>query len=111
MFVLAKTDPSAKPHKSLSGFIVDSDTPGITVENKLINMGQRCSDTRIISTWPSLTLSILAGLATPLNTEGLTAFHLAFLSPSSLCGDFPPSRYRSFRQRLRPGREPARQGG
>ncbi|GAA5827120.1 hypothetical protein JCM11251_001125 [Rhodosporidiobolus azoricus] len=48
-FVLAKTDPSAKPHKSLSGFIVDADTPGITVEKKLVNMGQRCSDTRIIN--------------------------------------------------------------
>ncbi|GAA6046554.1 hypothetical protein JCM3770_006206 [Rhodotorula araucariae] len=48
-FVLAKTDPNAKPHKSLSGFIVDADTPGITVESKLINMGQRCSDTRIIN--------------------------------------------------------------
>ncbi|GAA5891839.1 hypothetical protein JCM8208_002908 [Rhodotorula glutinis] len=48
-FVLAKTDASGKPHKSLSGFIVDADTPGITVENKLINMGQRCSDTRIIN--------------------------------------------------------------
>ncbi|GAA5915932.1 hypothetical protein JCM6882_000183 [Rhodosporidiobolus microsporus] len=49
LFVLAKTDPSAKPHKSLSGFIVDADSPGITVENKLVNMGQRCSDTRIIN--------------------------------------------------------------
>ncbi|GAA5936655.1 hypothetical protein JCM10213_000020 [Rhodosporidiobolus nylandii] len=48
LFVLAKTDPSAKPHKALSGFIVDADTPGITVEKKLVNMGQRCSDTRII---------------------------------------------------------------
>uniref|UniRef100_A0A0K3C772 Medium-chain specific acyl-CoA dehydrogenase, mitochondrial n=1 Tax=Rhodotorula toruloides TaxID=5286 RepID=A0A0K3C772_RHOTO len=48
-FVLAKTDPTAKPHKALSGFIVDASTPGITVENKLINMGQRCSDTRIIN--------------------------------------------------------------
>ncbi|BGP12284.1 hypothetical protein JCM10213v2_000197 [Rhodosporidiobolus nylandii] len=49
LFVLAKTDPSAKPHKALSGFIVDADTPGITVEKKLVNMGQRCSDTRIIN--------------------------------------------------------------
>ncbi|GAA6018625.1 hypothetical protein JCM10207_008985 [Rhodosporidiobolus poonsookiae] len=48
-FVLAKTDPSAKPHKALSGFIVDADSPGITVEKKLVNMGQRCSDTRIIN--------------------------------------------------------------
>ncbi|GAA5918473.1 hypothetical protein JCM1841_003985 [Sporobolomyces salmonicolor] len=48
-FVLAKTDPDAKPHKALSGFIVDRNTPGISVESKLINMGQRCSDTRIIN--------------------------------------------------------------
>ncbi|GAA5861288.1 hypothetical protein JCM1840_005317 [Sporobolomyces johnsonii] len=48
-FVLAKTDPDAKPHKSLSGFIVDRNTPGISVESKLVNMGQRCSDTRIIN--------------------------------------------------------------
>ncbi|GAA5999876.1 uncharacterized protein JCM10292_003518 [Rhodotorula paludigena] len=48
-FVLAKTNPEGKPHKALSGFIVDADTPGITVEKKLVNMGQRCSDTRIIN--------------------------------------------------------------
>ncbi|GAA5981035.1 hypothetical protein JCM10908_003957 [Rhodotorula pacifica] len=48
-FVLAKTDPEGKPSRALSGFIVDADTPGITVESKLINMGQRCSDTRIIN--------------------------------------------------------------
>ncbi|GAA5957365.1 hypothetical protein JCM21900_006876 [Sporobolomyces salmonicolor] len=48
-FVLAKTDTDAKPHKALSGFIVDRNTPGISVESKLINMGQRCSDTRIIN--------------------------------------------------------------
>ncbi|GAA5909057.1 uncharacterized protein JCM6883_002592 [Sporobolomyces salmoneus] len=48
-FVLAKTDVNAKPHKSLTGFIVERNTPGITVEKKLINMGQRCSDTRIIN--------------------------------------------------------------
>lgn len=60
MFVLAKTDPSAKPHKSLSGFIVDSDSPGITVESKLVNLGQRCSDTRIISAFrPFCSLSRL----------------------------------------------------
>ncbi|KAG0664018.1 hypothetical protein C6P46_001878 [Rhodotorula mucilaginosa] len=48
-FVLAKTDPEGKPSRALSGFIVDADTPGISVESKLINMGQRCSDTRIIN--------------------------------------------------------------
>lgn len=48
-FVLAVTDPSAKPHKRLSGFIVDGDSAGITVDPKLINMGQRCSDTRLIN--------------------------------------------------------------
>lgn len=30
-FVLAKTDTSAKPHKSMSGFVVDADTPGINI--------------------------------------------------------------------------------
>ncbi|GAA5949805.1 hypothetical protein JCM3765_007697 [Sporobolomyces pararoseus] len=48
-FVLAKTEMDAKPHKSLTGFILDRNTPGITIEKKLINMGQRCSDTRIIN--------------------------------------------------------------
>ncbi|GAA5858307.1 hypothetical protein JCM8547_004642 [Rhodosporidiobolus lusitaniae] len=60
LFVLAKTDPSAKPHKALSGFIVDANSPGITVESKLINMGQRCSDTRIISASPGLKFPFLA---------------------------------------------------
>ncbi|GAA5923329.1 uncharacterized protein JCM15063_003613 [Sporobolomyces koalae] len=48
-FVLAKTEFDAKPHRSLTGFILDRNTPGITIEKKLINMGQRCSDTRIIN--------------------------------------------------------------
>lgn len=48
-FVLAKTDPSAKPTSSMSGFIVDGDSPGIVKGKKEINMGQRCSDTRMIT--------------------------------------------------------------
>ena len=48
-FVLAKTDDSAKPHKSMSGFVVDANTPGISVGKKEVNMGQRCSDTRMIT--------------------------------------------------------------
>ncbi|TKY85020.1 hypothetical protein EX895_006100 [Sporisorium graminicola] len=48
-FVLAKTDPSAKAAKSMTGFVVDADTPGIHVGKKEINMGQRCSDTRQIT--------------------------------------------------------------
>lgn len=44
-FVLAKTDPSAGA-RGMTGFIVDADTPGITLGRKEINMGQRCSDTR-----------------------------------------------------------------
>lgn len=54
-FVLAKTDLSSsssgktKAHKSMSGFIVDADTPGISIGKKEINMGQRCSDTRMIT--------------------------------------------------------------
>ncbi|KAK4046378.1 hypothetical protein OIV83_006101 [Microbotryomycetes sp. JL201] len=48
-FVLAVTDASAKANKRLSGFIVDANTPGITIDSKLINMGQRCSDTRLLT--------------------------------------------------------------
>ncbi len=45
-FVLAVTDPEAPPGKRMTGFVVDADSPGITVGEKLVNMGQRCSDTR-----------------------------------------------------------------
>lgn len=48
-FVLAKTDPTAKPTSSMSGFIVDGTSPGIVKGKKEINMGQRCSDTRMIT--------------------------------------------------------------
>ena len=47
-FVLAKTDPDAG-YKGMSGFIVDSDTPGLTFGKKESNMGQRCSDTRALT--------------------------------------------------------------
>jgi acyl-CoA dehydrogenase len=47
-FVLARTDATAGPGKAMTGFIVEADTPGIVVGDKLINMGQRCSDTRPI---------------------------------------------------------------
>ena len=42
-FVLAKTDATAKTGSAFTGFIVDGDTPGITVGRKEINLGQRCS--------------------------------------------------------------------
>ena len=47
-FVLARTnpDPKAKTSEAFTGFIVDRDTPGLTVGRKEWNMGQRCSDTR-----------------------------------------------------------------
>ncbi|XP_028408338.1 medium-chain specific acyl-CoA dehydrogenase, mitochondrial-like [Dendronephthya gigantea] len=45
-FVLAKTDPNAKAGQAFSGFIVDRDTPGVSVGRKEWNMGQRASDTR-----------------------------------------------------------------
>jgi acyl-CoA dehydrogenase len=48
-FVLAKTDPEAGTGKAFTGFIVDGDTPGITVGKKEWNMGQRASDTRGIT--------------------------------------------------------------
>ena len=48
-FVLAKTDPTAKAGSAFTGFIVDRDTPGITVGRKEVNLGQRCSDTRAVT--------------------------------------------------------------
>ena len=45
-FVLAVTDPAASAGKRMTGFVVDANTPGISVGEKLVNMGQRCSDTR-----------------------------------------------------------------
>lgn len=47
--MLAKTDASQSAGRAFTGFIVDADTPGITVGKKEINMGQRCSDTRGIT--------------------------------------------------------------
>ncbi|KAK9722505.1 hypothetical protein K7432_002609 [Basidiobolus ranarum] len=48
-FVLAKTDASARAGDAFTGFIVDADSPGISVGRKEINMGQRASDTRGIT--------------------------------------------------------------
>ena len=45
-FVLAKTDSNAKAGQAMTGFIVEANTPGITVGRKEINLGQKCSDTR-----------------------------------------------------------------
>ncbi len=48
-FVLAKTDPEKGTGSAFTGFIVDADTPGLTVGKKEWNMGQRASDTRAIT--------------------------------------------------------------
>merc|ERR1712079_672315 len=50
-FVLARTnpDPKCSAGKAFTGFIVDRDTPGVSVGRKEINMGQRASDTRAIT--------------------------------------------------------------
>ncbi|XP_060066068.1 medium-chain specific acyl-CoA dehydrogenase, mitochondrial-like [Ylistrum balloti] len=49
-FVLARTgDSSMSAGKAFTGFIVDADTPGITVGRKEWNMGQKASDTRGIT--------------------------------------------------------------
>jgi acyl-CoA dehydrogenase len=49
-FVLARTGGAAEgPGSAFTAFIVDRDTPGITVGKKENNMGQRCSDTRGIT--------------------------------------------------------------
>ena len=47
--MLAKTDPDAKTGKAFSGFIVDRDSPGVSVGRKEWNMGQRASDTRAVN--------------------------------------------------------------
>ena len=46
-FVLAKTNPDAG-YRGMSGFIVESDSEGLTLGKKENNMGQRCSDTRSV---------------------------------------------------------------
>lgn len=49
-FVLARTheDPKAPAGKAFTGFIVEKDSPGVSVGKKELNMGQRCSDTRAV---------------------------------------------------------------
>mgnify|MGYP002803860245 CR=1 FL=1 len=48
-FVLAKTNPDAKAGQAFSGFIVDRDSPGVSLGRKEWNMGQRASDTRAVN--------------------------------------------------------------
>lgn len=48
-FVLAVTDPTAPVNKRMTGFVVEADTPGVAPGKKEINMGQRCSDTRMVN--------------------------------------------------------------
>jgi len=50
-FVLARTnpDPKVSAGSAFTGFVVDADTPGITVGRKEWNMGQHASDTRGIT--------------------------------------------------------------
>ena len=49
-FVLARTGaPGDAAGSAFTAFVVDRDTPGITVGKKENNMGQRCSDTRGIT--------------------------------------------------------------
>ncbi|KAF6216473.1 hypothetical protein GE061_000815 [Apolygus lucorum] len=50
-FLLARTntDPNCPAAKAFTGFIVEKETPGITLGKKELNMGQRASDTRGIT--------------------------------------------------------------
>ena len=47
-FVLAYTDRSLG-WRGLSGFMVEADSPGISLGKKEVNMGQNCSDTRSVT--------------------------------------------------------------
>ncbi|XP_071493825.1 medium-chain specific acyl-CoA dehydrogenase, mitochondrial-like [Diadema antillarum] len=49
-FVLARTnpDPKAPTNSAFTGFIVDRDSPGLSLGRKEWNMGQRASDTRAV---------------------------------------------------------------
>jgi acyl-CoA dehydrogenase len=46
--VYAKTDPEAG-HRGISAFVIDRDLPGVSVDKKEDKMGQRASDTALIS--------------------------------------------------------------
>uniref|UniRef100_A0A0N4ZWI2 medium-chain acyl-CoA dehydrogenase n=1 Tax=Parastrongyloides trichosuri TaxID=131310 RepID=A0A0N4ZWI2_PARTI len=50
-FVLARSnpDPKASAGSAFTAFVVDADTPGISVGRKEMNMGQRASDTRAVT--------------------------------------------------------------
>ncbi len=48
-FLLARTDATQSAGSAFTAFIVDANTPGITVGRKEVNMGQRASDTRGIT--------------------------------------------------------------
>ncbi|KAB5587980.1 Acyl-CoA dehydrogenase [Ceratobasidium theobromae] len=48
-FVLARTDSSQPASRGMTGFVVEANSPGITLGKKEINMGQRCSDTRMVT--------------------------------------------------------------
>ncbi|KAH7313223.1 acyl-CoA dehydrogenase/oxidase [Rhizoctonia solani] len=48
-FVLARTDSSQPASRGMTGFVVDGDSSGISLGKKEINMGQRCSDTRMVT--------------------------------------------------------------
>ncbi|KAG9105318.1 hypothetical protein FRC07_009392, partial [Ceratobasidium sp. 392] len=48
-FVLARTDASQPASRGMTGFVVDADSFGISLGKKEINMGQRCSDTRMVT--------------------------------------------------------------
>ncbi|KAG8735644.1 hypothetical protein FRC10_010333 [Ceratobasidium sp. 414] len=48
-FVLARTDSSQPASRGMTGFVVEADSDGISLGKKEINMGQRCSDTRMVT--------------------------------------------------------------
>jgi acyl-CoA dehydrogenase len=45
----SEPDPKASAGKAFTAFLVDAQTPGLTVGRKEQNLGQRCSDTRAVT--------------------------------------------------------------
>src|SRR3546814_20486454 len=57
IYLIARTDPDARPHEGMSELIVDMHSPGITIKPNMDITGNRSEETRegteVVSTWRS----------------------------------------------------------